>query len=378
MKKTYAEELLEKYASGNITEREKDILESWHLNQNIENAPNLSDEDRQKDMDQVWALLESEYSNNKHLKNIRLRRIAIAASVMLFLTIGTYFILHKTDADKQIVQNSISDIRPGNNKAVLHLANGRQIYLGGNKTGAIVQQVNTNISAANGQLVYRDKRSADNDMVMVYDTIVIPRGGQHELLLADGSKVWINAASAIRFPENFYGNERRVELLYGEAYFEVIHNTDKAFRVATRNQLVEDIGTHFNINAYNDEHNVKTTLLEGSVRVAHSGTSALLKPGERSVISKQSGAIKIEQADVDEAVAWKNGKFVFNNEDIQSIMRKISRWYDVDVVYAGGVSANEFNGSVSRFKSVSEVLRKLEETGTIHFKIDERRITVMP
>jgi transmembrane sensor len=181
----------------------------------------------------------------------------------------------------------------------------------------------------------------------------------------------------LKYPTVFYGHERRVELS-GEAYFEVAKNAAKPFKVSVNGINVQVLGTHFNIMGYNDEKEVKTTLLEGSVKLTNKNCTALLKPGEQGVLNHQQTAFNIENVDVDDVVAWKNGFFAFNNEDIQTIMKEISRWYDVDVEFPEKFKRRNFGGTVSRFKDVSQVLNALELTGSIHFKVEERRIIVMP
>jgi len=194
------------------------------------------------------------------------------------------------------------------------------------------------------------------------------------VVLSDGSKVWINSASSLRYPTAFTGNERKVELT-GEAYFEVAHNPAKPFRVASRNQTVEVLGTHFNINAYDDEPAIKTTLLEGKVKVTAANNEVrFLQPGQQSALS--TGAFTVSAVETDEAVAWKNGQFMFENDNIQYIMRTLSRWYDVDVEYSGAIPDDTFGGGTSRFKNVSEVLNVLQLTGKVHFKIEGRKIIV--
>jgi transmembrane sensor len=214
---------------------------------------------------------------------------------------------------------------------------------------------------------------------MVYDTLTIPRGGQYPIRLADGTKVWLNSATSLRYPETFASNERKVELIYGEAYFDVAHNSSKPFRVILKGHTLEDIGTQFNVNAYDDEPTMRTTLVEGSIKVSRSGKNILLKPGQQAIIKSTNSSIIVQNADVDEAVAWKNGYFKFDGEDLRSVMRKVSRWYNVDVTYQGNFRDNiSFLGEVSRSKNISAVLKIMEATGNVHFQITERRVVVMP
>jgi ferric-dicitrate binding protein FerR (iron transport regulator) len=204
--------------------------------------------------------------------------------------------------------------------------------------------------------------------------------GTYQLTLSDGSKVWLNAATSMRYPENFAGNERKVELLYGEAYFEVAHDAKMPFKVMGAGQTIEDIGTQFNINAYENESDIKTTLLEGGIKVYNNNGSAILTPGQQAKVKNgmpRSKIIVISAANTEEAVAWKNGYFRFNNEKIGSIMRQLSRWYNIDVSYEGKITDEGFYGRISRYKNISDVLKMLEDTRSVHFKVEGRRVTVI-
>ena len=302
-------------------------------------------------------------------------RITAAASILLFISVGVYFFSQKKRLIKQTVQNQTHDITPGGNKAILTLANGSKIVLNEALRGVIARQQNVAINQIqNGKIVYSAK-GAPIDSLLVYNTIATPRGGQYQVVLPDGTKVWLNAASSLKYPTAFYGNERRVELT-GEAYFEVSKNAAKPFFVKTAAQTVEVLGTHFNINSYADEKATKTTLLEGSVKVYSSANqlSVKLVPGQQALnILNQLQVIR--DADVDEAVAWKNGKFMFRNTDLQTIMRQLSRWYDVDVEYQGNVTARHYIGSINRNVPVSQVFQILKTSG-INFTIYGRKIIV--
>lgn len=387
--------LVSGYLKDDLTEKEeKDLLEWLAAKQEnhsqferlISDAKLKGDYAayRQNDKVAAWSriLKETGYHKARKLPTISIFRIAAAASVLIFLSFGAYFFLHKRPV-QLIAKNQTNDVLPGSNKAILTLANGKKFILTGALNGKLAQQGNTTINKSNdGQVVYtasKDSPTGENleRAKMVYDTLTIPRKGQYQLKLSDGSKVWLNAASSIRYPENFIGNERKVELLYGEAYFEVVHNAAKPFRVVSSNQTIEDIGTHFNINAYQDEPLFKTTLLEGSIKIIANRQSTILKPGEQARIQSISANPKItliRDADIEEAISWKNGLFIFNDEPLESIMRKISRWYDVDVSYQNIDPHKSFWGGVSRYDNVSKVLRKLELTGGVHFTIEGRRI----
>ncbi|MET1055794.1 MAG: FecR domain-containing protein [Pedobacter sp.] len=309
--------------------------------------------------------------------------LSVAASILLAATIGIYFYASRHSEVKQFSKPAmVADIAPGGNKAILTLSNGTKISLSDARSGKIANQNGTSIVKTNeGHLVYQSSASANT--AAAYNSVETPKGGQYQLVLEDGTKVWLNAASALKYPLAFDGKERKVEL-NGEAYFEVAHNKSKPFRVVTNHQVVEVLGTHFDINSYTDEPATKTSLLEGSVRVTSFGSNAkmVIRPGQQAVVSTSHplSAITVKNIDIDEAVAWKNGYFMFDEESLESILRKIARWYDVDIQYKGLDAKNKlfFSGTLSRYSNVSKVLKKLELTESVHFKIEGRTILVMP
>ncbi|MCZ4245220.1 FecR family protein [Pedobacter punctiformis] len=306
---------------------------------------------------------------------IPILRWAAAIIVLIAVSITVYI---KSYNPTQKVHVFVQDVLPGGNKAILTLADGKKISLTDAVTGDIAKQSGLSITkAADGQLIYKVSevvRDADDSKV---NTISTPRGGQWQVRLPDGSVVWLNAESSLTYPLSFASAKQRIVQLTGEAYFEVTKDKLHPFIVRTAKQEVEVLGTHFNINCYADEDVTKTTLLEGSVRVFHNNThdTEVLKPGEQSVLS--NNGINVRNTDVEESIAWKNGYFMFDNEKQESIMRKLSRWYNVDVKYADA-SAKEvmYYGTVSRFGKVSQVLRKLEQTGEVRFDIKDNKIIV--
>jgi ferric-dicitrate binding protein FerR (iron transport regulator) len=265
-----------------------------------------------------------------------------------------------------------ADIAPGDNRAVLKLADGSTVLLDDAAEGELSRQANAVINkTADGQLVYENQAGTD-PAPLIYNTITTPRAGQYRLTLTDGTKVWLNAATSLQFPASFSGKERRVKLS-GEAYFEVTKNSLQPFIVETPRQTIEVLGTHFNVNAYEEETATKTTLLEGRVKVATGSSSAVLKPGQQA--ASGTNAIQVNEADTEEAVAWKNGYFKFNKADIQTIMRQLERWYDVEVEYRGAVPTDLFVGKINRSENISGVLRVLE-LSEVQFKIENRKIIV--
>lgn len=376
MRSQQAKLLLQKYVSGNCTEAEKALLETWFFKENIDGFEELAKNERLADLNEVSTLLNLE--QNKTPKTLSLwPRIAAAAVLILTLGIATYYFLQH-DADKVQTASTkvIQDVKPGGNRAVLTLANGKKINLQDAKEGALAQESGIVITkTAAGELVYTVvKDVSKNAQSASLNKIETPKGGQYQIDLPDGTKVWLNAASSLKFPTLFSGNTRVVELS-GEAYFEVAKDKTKPFKVISDKQTVEVLGTHFNINGYSDELNTKTTLLEGSVKVTdHSKQTLILKPGDQSTLNSKN--FERQSVDVDEAVAWKNGQFIFTNESLDVIMRKIARWYNVDIVFEKGLDDPTFTGAVSRYKNVSEVLATLELTNSVHFKIKDRTITV--
>jgi ferric-dicitrate binding protein FerR (iron transport regulator) len=312
----------------------------------------------------------------------------VAASVALFLVVSSLLALYlRHDNSSLLTKNNAQPFKhtvaPGGNKALLTLANGSKITLDDAATGQLAKQSGVTITkAVNGKLIYTIENAPSNSTGLAqqaYNTIETPRGGQYQVNLPDGSKVWLNAGSSLRFPTNFTGNIRSVELA-GEAYFEVAKNAQKPFRVISNSQVVEVLGTHFNISSYVDDSSVKTTLLEGSVKVlsTKSNQSKLLKPGQQSNINYSDNSIDVQTVDTEEVVAWKNGYFLFVDEDLKSIMSKLARWYNVDVEYTGNVDNLRFGGMVSRSRDLAQALKIIEQTGNVKTKIEGRRVTIMP
>jgi ferric-dicitrate binding protein FerR (iron transport regulator) len=330
----------------------------------------------------IW---ESIQSKSKHAKVIPIKRNKtwmVAASVIVIMLASYGYFYFNENAPQPIAkeekpQKSIkNDVTPGGNKAVLTLADGSMIILDSAQNGTLSNQGNIKIiKLDDGQLAY-DKSGVSGKPELLYNTISTPKGGQYQLTLSDGTQVWLNAASSLRFPAVFSGRERKVELT-GEAYFEVAKNKEKPFEVSVNNAVVTVLGTHFNINAYSDERVVKTTLLEGSVKVTKGNAGALITPGEQARINNSTGEITVkEEVDLDEAVSWKYGNFIFNDADIKSIMRQLEKWYDVSVIYDKVVPDEEFVGSVSRNVNISQILEMLEKTGSVNFEIKGRTIIV--
>lgn len=316
----------------------------------------------------------------------RLRWIPTAAAVLL-LSVGLYWLLRPAARKPAMVATTqgLPDVAPGGNKAMLILADGTELPLDSAANGALTQQGNTNIiQPAGGQLLYTSSAAQHGTAdILQYNTLRTPRGGQFQLTLPDGTKVWLNAASSLKYPVAFKGKARQVELT-GEAYFEVARNAAMPFKVTVRTGQRNDsmevavLGTQFNVMAYADETVVKTTLLEGAVKVSRNGNSKQLAPGQGAQLDKQHDLLSLQQqVNTEEAVAWKNGFIQLEGNDIASVMRTIARWYNVDVVFTAPVPAH-FRGVIPRNVPVSQVLKILEMTGEVHFEIRDRQIIVSP
>ncbi len=285
------------------------------------------------------------------------------------------------------------DRGPGGNIAVLTLSDGSSITLDSAQNGVLAQQGNTKISKlSNGQLAYSlsgdspFKEQRGKGRGEAYNTLTTPRGGQYKLTLPDGSNVWLNAASSIRYPTAFSGKERSVSIT-GEAYFEIAKDPSMPFKVLLpgsrqgegrgEDRAIQVLGTHFNVNAYADENILKATLLEGSIRLLSNNTGSQLEPGQQGQLNNSGRIAVVQNADIEEAVAWKNGRFNFNNADIQTVMRQIARWYDVEVVFEGKLPTEKFEGEIPRSSNISEVF-KILELSNVHFKVENKKVTVMP
>jgi ferric-dicitrate binding protein FerR (iron transport regulator) len=275
-----------------------------------------------------------------------------------------------------------NDVAPGRNKAILQLADSSTIVLDESDTGVVAQQGSTKIlKLTNGQLAY--KAAASHELraasQLAYNVISTPRGGQYQVVLPDGSKVWLNAASSLRFPTAFAGKERSVTIT-GEAYFDIVPNKNMPFTVQVNDTKIEVLGTRFNVNSYSNEAMLRTTLLDGAVRVSQlsgkPGEGTRLIPGQQASIYNRSASIIVNPVDTEAVVAWKNGMFQFESSDIQTIMRQMERWYDVDVIYAGKAPEGHYSWTGGRDQSLLKVLRILEE-GDLKFKIEGKNLTVL-
>jgi transmembrane sensor len=365
-------ELFKRYQDGTCTDYEKELLERWYLQYNEEEIE-ISVAQIEEFGRQIFEQLPG--SERIERKALGWQWLAASAAIVL-LTIGlSVHFLNTKSASTLAVSNNI---RPGTNNVILTLSNGKRINLNSETNGQIALQSGISITkSAGGLITYTAVNVTNHPASSIQNNLTTPVGGQWHVMLPDGTQVWLNDASSFSYPSSFSNQKERIVTLVGEAYFEVAKDKNHPFIVKNEQQKIEVLGTHFNVNSYKDEFSIKTTLLEGSVKVS-SNTShqfKLLTPGQQSILSADK--LTVNNADVEEATAWKNGYFRFNDENIQSIMRKLSRWYDIDVIYSGNISDEGINGKVSRSRNISQVLNALEATKTLHFKVEGRRITVM-
>lgn len=378
-----AKELLQKYRKGNCTDAEKAIVETWYLKFEQEEGSLLSDRQISDATDRIWNKMP--IHDAEELEPARRNLwplIGTAAAVVLLGALALYFFNpdRLNSAKEQLAKASPSAqpaILPGGNKAVLTLADGKQITLDEAGNGKLAEQSGITITKTkDGQLVYTVSPSAVAVKGAAMNMIATPKGGQYQVNLPDGTKVWLNAASSLRYPTAFTAGVRQVSLT-GEAYFEVAKvRPEMPFKVSTTTQTVEVLGTHFNINSYTDEPATKTTLLEGAVKVSSPSTALkelILKPGQQS--SVRGDRLNVAEVNEEEVIAWKNGMFRFRDADLQTVMRSVARWYDVEVNYEGTLPARQFSGEIHRNVNLAEVLDILSFF-KVHFRVDGKIITV--
>jgi len=406
--------LLQKFADDNISKEEYTALISYfNLTGNDEEVFAAMDQIWKNTTAEVWHTEEEadhfyqklihhqEFNTTDYPAPTRKLwyRIVVAAAVLVTLSAGLYFYTDRelAPASERFAQH---DLRPGGNRAILTLSDGRTIDLSDAGNGELAKESGISVTKTKtGQLVYTVNGTGKNGAqtksnANAYNTITTPRGGEYKVNLPDGTTVWMNAASSLKFPVQFNGQQRKVNL-NGEAYFEVAKMMTKQvikgkqvtarlpFIVETEKQDVQVLGTHFNVNAYAEEAATKTTLLEGAISVSlrstpnniHSETYEL-RPGQQATLNGSS--IKVVAADMEEAMAWKNGLFMFSGQDLEGIMKQVERWYDVDVVFSdNSLKTQTFKGTISRFKKISQLLEVLESTGSVHFTMEGRRIMAM-
>jgi transmembrane sensor len=391
--------LLIRYLRQELTQEESAYLQDW-LNESEKNRQffaemndwpkvietiRLYDDETKVDVQAAWEKLRSMgWERRQPARIVRMRRgrfIIGAAAALLLLLMGTYLLqrVNKPEAVPVVVKDAKQDAKPNTKHAYLTLDNGKTIILDSLQNGLLATQGNTQVTRYGGGAL-RYINGKDNNQKPIYNKVTVPKGSDVVYLqLSDGSKVWLNAESSIRYPVAFSDSERKVEIT-GEAYFEVtalrLSSDQKAkFVVSKGNMNVVVLGTRFNVNTYDDEENIKVTLLEGSVKVQLAKAERTIKPGQQAVLRNRTIDV-LNNIDVGAVMAWKEGRFVFNDTNIQLIMRQMERWYDFEKTQFENETVKQlaFNGSISRYNNASKVLELLEEAGSLHFKIQGKKV----
>lgn len=360
-------EILARYNRGAANREEVEFLEAYYelfdAEGNILNGLNSQEKLNIKNEISAGLFLEISNQKQKKIPFYYSKWWSVAAVLVLLTSLGIFYF--KSEKPRVLITQTKKEniIKPGVNQAILTLADGSTIGLNESSHGVVVEEDGLKVTkGADGKISY----DVEKDLVPSINTVATPRGGQYHLELPDGTKVWLNAASSIRFPTRFSGKTRTVDVT-GEIYFEVASNKEMPFLVRTHHQQIEVLGTHFNVNAYEDELDEKTTLIEGSVKVAKLDKAAnentlwkVLRPGQEASIKQKGTQITVAEIDTDVAVAWKNGYFKFDKADIHAVMRQIARWYDVEVVYVGAKNEDLFVGEMKRTEDIRGVLKILE------------------
>jgi len=374
------QELADKWVQGTLSPAERKELEDWYnagQDLPVQLPPGFATSEAMQEQQMLQAireragLLAPVIPAQKRWRTIRWA----AAAVFLLVSVGTaYFIAHRNQAPEKLQIVAIPhkrDIQPGHNGAVLRLSNGQTIILDSAQDGTLARQGTIKVVKENGVLKYVGK--ADE---LIYNEITTALGRQWQLALPDGTKVYLNASSSIHYPLQFTGPVREVEIT-GEVYFEVAHNPRQPFRVKVGNQLIEDLGTAFNVNAYVEEPITKTTLVQGLVKVTKGDVSLMVVPGQQVQTSATSGLVLEKYANVEQAVAWKNGYFDFNGLDTRAIMRQVARWYGIEVKYEGQPSTELFEGRMQRNLQMSQALTGLDKCG-VRCRLEGNILIVQP
>lgn len=374
--------LIERYLNSSATDQELKELNDWYAD--VDYGDKGLDEwiREEHGLENITARMFRSFTNKvntdkkRRSKIVNLQIGAIAASLMVFS--GLVFLI-KTPTKRQTIATKKSvNIPPGNSVAILTLANGQKIILNAQPTGKVSLQNGVSIiKKRNGLLTYTLTPASTATTGNTFNSVETPRGGQYQVVLPDGTEVWLNAASKLTYPTRFNTKDRCVKLS-GEAYFEVAHDPNHPFHVLFGNQDVKVLGTHFNISAYPDDAESKTTLLQGSITLTKSGVKqpVLLIPGQQATSSAAAGNISVQTVNTDQVISWKNGYFQFDNMKISSIMKVMGRWYDVDIKYKHVDQNERFGGTFSRNTNLNDILDNIENIGNAHFEISGRTIIV--
>ncbi|EDM35124.1 putative anti-sigma factor [Pedobacter sp. BAL39] len=375
MNRQQANELLQRYRNGECSFEEQQAIEAW-IDQEV-NIGNwvISDAEKAVFGKRLKERIEVSKKPLRVSRSLKIRRLLAIASILILIC-SFVTLIYQRQVSQHRDLNLANHIQPGKNSATLTLADGKKILLTDHGNGKLANESGVSISkSADGQIIYEisDLEKQEGEPLR-YNTLSTAFGQQYQIRLPDGTRVWLNNGSSLKYPVSFSKTAQRKVELDGEAYFEVSKDPSQPFVVKTSTQEVLVLGTHFNLNAYANEPLTKTTLLEGRVKVNGNGAEATLSPGQQAL---NNGVLQVRNVDTELAIAWKNNQFMFESENIQNIMRMVERWYNVRVDYEGDIPRDEFSGAVSRFDNLSEVLKILELTGKVHFKVEGRRIMVI-
>lgn len=373
------QKLAYKWKNNTITPEEKEKLDNWYQEHSKEQLTWAKDNNEEALRERLLRNILIKNGNYK-LRKMQLSRTVYkyAATVLVVVAFGIWFFLNNKDVDiktETVVQSTIN-IDPGKETATLVLGDGTELQLDTVSNGLISTNDAVEINKTGAAVNYQNEQSLkDEKQPVKYNTIYTNRGNQFQIILADGTKVWLNSESSIRYPTQFNGNTREVELT-GEAYFEVVKNKQQPFYVNAKGIEVEVLGTHFNVNAYADEPLIKTTLVEGSVKVSRKDNSVLISPGEQAMAANSETGIKVLKVDVQQVLAWQQGFFEFTNISLPEIMRQISRWYNIDIKLEDGKYNERFGGRINKNLNLEKVLELLKTSG-IEFEMKEDRVLVV-
>ena len=377
--------LLKKYNEGHASEEEKAFVELYYdyFKTGKDGYEQLSEEEKQNMEAALWGkvgnrieeIQQAEEAAARVPAKRRLLFRTLSAAAALIVLLGSVYLFYRPGKKPAPSPALTKSLAPGGNKAVLTLGDGTKITLDSTARGLVSQQGNVRVvKTATDELSYQATAGSGNPVS--YNTMETPRGGQYRLSLPDGTKVWLNSASSIRYPNIFTGDHRSVEIT-GEAYFEVAKDSKRPFTVMTGKMQVQVLGTAFNIMAYTDEEEIQTTLVTGAVEVKKDQIAQVLKPGQQAILADGSSSFRTTTPDMGSVLAWKDGYFKFDNGGITTIMRQLARWYDVEIVYEGPPPAEQFYGFLPRQENAAEILNALELTKNVHFRVEGKKIVVI-
>ncbi len=372
MEKDKLNRLIGSYIDGTCSDKERKTVEDHFLQYLTKEEATPSQEQLDRSFHSIYKKLRPMMSQGqpKAMKSLMKSMLPYAAAVVLLLGIGSlYFLNNKQNPSSKSPTASISEpVLPGGNRATLLIDGGKSIDLDDKKEGIVMQD---------GKIRYTDGSQlagGNSDIASKQYTVLTPKGGTYQLRLPDGTNIWLNADSRISYAADLARTDTREVRLEGEAYFEVAKDLRRPFVLTTAREQIRVLGTQFNVNSYSDETTGRTTLVEGSVGI---NGNTILMPGQQAIVDRY-GKIRLATVNVSKVVAWKNGKFVFESAPLESVMKKIGRWYNVEPIYKGTVSERTFSGTLSRFEDIQKLLDKISYTSDVRFKLEGRRVIVMP